>query len=238
MENSDVRIRKALVTGATRGIGYHIAEILVQNGVDVCISGTRRETVDTAARMLGATAAIAVDLEQPDSPAKLVSQAVKNLVGLDLVVNNAGISLQSALVESSVTDWDRIMHINARAPYFICKEALVHLRKSQCPTIVQIASVVSYEGYPLQSAYAASKHALVGFTKSLAKEVQRDGIRVHTISPGGDATDMIGAVRPDIERDALIEPEEIAELIWFLLSHRGNPMIDHIAVRRSGKILS
>ena len=111
----------------------------------------------------------------------------------------------------------------------------MHLRKSTCPTIIQIASVVSHEGYPLQSAYAASKHALVGFTKSLAKEVQPDGIRIHTISPGGVATDMIDAVRPDIDHDALIDPQEIADLVWFLLSHRGNAMVDHIDVRRNLK---
>ena len=235
MDYSEVGIRKALVTGGTRGIGYAIAEMLVRNGIEVCISGTNSETVNRAAQKLGAAIAIAVDLEQPDAPNVLISQAVKALGGLDLVVNNAGISLQASLEETSISAWDRIMHINARAPYFICKEALVHLRKSTCPTIIQIASVVSHEGYPMQSAYAASKHALVGFTKSLAKEVQPDGIRIHTISPGGVATDMIDAVRPDIDHDALIDPQEIADLVWFLLSHRGNAMVDHIDVRRNLK---
>lgn len=236
MRICSTQVQRALVTGGTRGIGFHIAETLVRNGVHVCIAGSRRETVQEAAAALHASAAITVDLEQPDAPGELVSQAVDALGGLDLVVNNAGVSLQASLEETTVSDWDRIMHINARAPYFICREALVHLRRSACPAIVQIASVVSHEGYALQSAYAASKHALVGFTKSLAKEIQKDGIRVYTISPGGVATDMIGAIRPDIDLQELIDPQEIADLVWFLLSHRGNAMIDHLTVRRGSKM--
>ena len=236
MGNCSAQTQRALITGGTRGIGFRIAETLIRNGVQVCIAGSKKETVDEAATTLHAAGAISVDLEQPDAPAKLIAQAVDVLGGLDLVVNNAGVSLQAALEETTFSDWDRIMHINARAPYFICKEALPHLRRSTCPAIVQIASVVSHDGYALQSAYAASKHALVGFTKSLAREMQADGVRVYTISPGGVATDMIGSIRPDIDTGALIDPQEIADLVWFLISHRGNAMIDHLDVRRSNKL--
>ena len=112
MDYSEVGIRKALVTGGTRGIGYAIAEMLVRNGIEVCISGTNSETVNRAAQKLGAAIAIAVDLEQPDAPNVLISQAVKALGGLDLVVNNAGISLQASLEETSIS---------------ACKSSLLHL---------------------------------------------------------------------------------------------------------------
>lgn len=238
-------VKRALVTGGSRGIGFQIAKILAIHGVDVCISGTNRQRLEAAKSRiaeeasspskLGVVHVVDIDLLHPEAPQRLVKEAVALLGGLDLLVNNAGISLHAPLEETSVEDWDRIMHINARAPYFLCREALVHLRASEEPVIVQIASVVSHEGYAMQSAYAASKHALVGFTKALAKEVQEDGIRIHTLSPGGVATDMIGSMRPDIDTSALIDPAEIAELVWFLVSHRGNAMIDHIDIRRAAK---
>jgi 3-oxoacyl-[acyl-carrier protein] reductase len=97
---------------------------------------------------------------------------------------------------------------------------------------VNIASVVAVKGYVNQGAYTASKHALLGFTKVLARELHREGIRVHVISPGGVATDLIPSMRPDIPPETLIQPEEIAEIVWFLLSHRGNAVIDEVNVRR------
>lgn len=248
MQENTAGLKKALVTGSSRGIGFYIANLLVKKGVDVCITGRSFESLEKAKyRILqnshdtsaetscGTICTLEVDLRLPQEPARLVEEAVAELGGLDLLVNNAGISLGASVEETSIKDWDNIMQINARAPFFLCKEALPHLRRSECPTIVQIASVVSYDGYPNQSAYAASKHALVGFTKSLAKEVHKDGIRIYTISPGGVATDMIGPVRPDIDTSALIDPEEIAQLVWFFASKRGNAMVDHLAIRRAAK---
>lgn len=237
-------VKRALVTGGSRGIGFQIAKILATHGVDVCIAGTDRPRLEAAKSQIteasstdgsGAVHVAAIDLMQSEAPAQLIKKTVGLLGGLDLLVNNAGISLNASLEETTVDEWDRIMQINARAPFFLCREALVHLRESEAPMIVQIASVVSHEGYAMQSAYAASKHALVGFTKALAKEVQQDGIRIHTLSPGGVATDMIGSMRPDIDTSALIDPAEIAELVWFLVSHRGKAMIDHIDIRRATK---
>ena len=237
-----VGMKRALVTGSSRGIGLGIAKVLVSHGVDVCITGRNAKSLQEAkghilgdATDCGSVFPIQVDLSRPEAPSVLMDETISRMGGVDLLVNNAGISLSTPLEETSMEQWDAIMAINARAPYFLCREALAYLRKSACPTIVQIASVVAYEGYLNQSAYAASKHALIGFTKSLAKEVHGDGIRIHTISPGGVATEMIGAVRPDIDTSALIDPEEIAQLVWFLVSHRGNAMIDHVAVHRVAK---
>ena len=93
--------------------------------------------------------------------------------------------------------------------------------------------MIGVKGYVNQGAYTASKHALMGMSKVLAQEVKADNIRVHTILPGGVATDMAGQVRPDLKPEDLMQPEEIAEIIIFLLTHRGNAVIDSINVRRA-----
>jgi 3-oxoacyl-[acyl-carrier protein] reductase len=249
VKSDPASIRKALVTGSSRGIGLSIAKVLASHGVDICITGRNYESLLEAKRHIldyvqhhcdtpecGLVFPIQVDLGLPETPAILMDKTIESLGGLDLLVNNAGISLSTPLEETTIKQWNTIMAINARAPYFLCKQALPYLRNSISPTIVQIASVVAYEGYVDQSAYTASKHALLGFTKSLAKEVHEDGIRIHTISPGGVATDMIGAVRPDIDTSVLIDPDEIAQMVWFLVSHRGNAMVDHVAIHRSSKL--
>jgi 3-oxoacyl-[acyl-carrier protein] reductase len=245
MNIPSTKIQRALVTGGSRGIGFHITKMLIKQGIDVCIAGKNSEhlenarerlTVDDEANQLrGKVYIVPIDLEKPDAPRKLIQTAGEKLGSLDLLVNNAGISLNLPLEKTTIQDWDRVMHINARAPFFLCQEALPWLRKSAAPTIIQIASVVSHAGYELQSAYSASKHALLGFTKAFAKEVQQEDIRIYTLSPGGVATKMIDSVRPDLDQEDLIDPQEIANMIWFLLTHRGNAMIDHVTMRRVKK---
>ena len=155
--------------------------------------------------------------------------------GLDILVNNAGIALSRSFEETTMAEFDRIMALNARVPYLACHLALPLLRCSECASILNIASVVAHNGYPLQSAYAASKHALAGFTKSLASEVYREDIRVHLISPGGVFTDMVRIARPDLTGEDMILPEDIAEIAAFFIEHRTNAVIDEICVHRSGK---
>ena len=241
MNPANTNIQRALITGGTRGIGFHIAQKLSENGIDVCISGRDSKNLKKAQEMLleiptcGKVHTAQIDLEDPDAPDKLIQEAGKKLGGIDLLVNNAGVSLNASLENTSMEEWDRIMHINARAPYFLCQKALPWLRKSSVPTIIQIASVVGHTGYASQSAYAASKHALMGFTKSFAKEVQQEDIRIYSLSPGGVATEMISAVRPDIGESDLIDPTEISELVWYIITHRGSAMIDHLVLRRASK---
>jgi NAD(P)-dependent dehydrogenase (short-subunit alcohol dehydrogenase family) len=100
-------------------------------------------------------------------------------------------------------------------------------------TIIQIASVIGVKGYINQGAYTASKHALMGMSKVLAQEVQPDNIRVHTILPGGVATDMIAGIRPDLKPSELMAPQDIAEIVLFLLKHRSNAVVDTVQVRRA-----
>ena len=155
--------------------------------------------------------------------------------GVDILINNAGLAFSAPVEDTDMQTFDKIMALNFRAPVLITKEALFYLTKSKRASIINIASVVAHNGYPLQSAYSASKHALLGFTKSLAAELFSKGIRVHVISPGGVYTDMIKIARPDLTSEGMIMPEDVAETVLFLLKNRTNAVIDEISLHRVGK---
>lgn len=226
----------ALVTGASRGIGKCIALELADCGYDLALvgrDGTALEAVAGAAREKGVDAiSIVSDLAEEKSPAIIVRQAEAHFGGIDVLVNCAGLSQSGSFIDVTPQQWDQIMIVNARAPFFLCKEALPLLKKSEKPVVINIASVVGFKGYVNQSVYASSKHALTGFTKVFAKEVQPFGIRVHLISPGGVATDMVTRMRPDINASELIQPEEVAEIVRFLVTRKGNGVIDQFYLRR------
>lgn len=228
-----------LITGASGGIGSCIARRFAQDGISLALLGRSKEK-------LAATAASVREyrVETLLLPGDLLDDAYledcfaavkERFGGLDILVNNAGIALSRSFEETTMAEFDRIMALNARVPYLACHLALPLLRCSECASILNIASVVAHKGYPLQSAYAASKHALAGFTKSLASEVYREDIRVHLISPGGVFTDMVRIARPDLTGEDMILPEDIAEIAAFFIEHRTNAVIDEICVHRSGK---
>lgn len=228
-----------LITGAGGGIGSALARRLANEDTALVLLGRSREKLEAvahcAAERGAQTLVLAGDLTDDAYANSCIAAAEVRFGGLDVLINNAGMTLSCPLADTPMEQYDRIMAINARAPYLMCQLALPLLRKSDCATILNIASVVAHKGYPLQSAYAASKHALAGFTKSLASEVYRDGIRVHMIAPGGVFTDMVRISRPDLTGEDMISPEDIAEIAAFLLEHRTNAVIDEISVHRAGK---
>ena len=229
----------ALITGASGGIGSCIARRFAQDGISLALLGRSKEKLAATAasvREYGVETLLLPGDLLDDAYLEDCFAAVKErFAGLDILVNNAGIALSRSFEETTMAEFDRIMALNARVPYLACRLALPLLRCSECASILNIASVVAHKGYPLQSAYAASKHALAGFTKSLASEVYREDIRVHLISPGGVFTDMVRIARPDLTGEDMILPEDIAEIAAFLIEHRTNAVIDEICVHRSGK---
>ncbi len=226
----------ALVTGASRGIGKAIAEELASLGYDLALvarsAEALAETIASLPETCGKAVAIRADLSEEESYAAVVAETVAELGELDVLVNCAGVSQSGPFEEITPEQWDQIFAVNAKAPFFLCKEALPYLKESAHPIVINISSVVGFKGYVHQSAYASSKHALAGFTKVFAKEVQPYGIRVHLISPGGVATDMVTRMRPDIDTEELIQPAEIAELVRFLVTREGKGTLDHLYIRR------
>jgi 3-oxoacyl-[acyl-carrier protein] reductase len=246
--------RVAIVTGAGRGIGRSIALALAGAGARMALAArTEMElhAVQAEIESLGGqAAAFPTDMSREADIARLVQGTVEHFGGIDILVNNAGFGTFGPLEQTTTEQWDQIMAVNARGPFILCREALPYLKRSPLATtplqqqgtsagdycrrafIVNISSVVGVKGYINQAAYTASKHALLGMSKSLAREVQADGIRVHVICPGGVDTGLIGDARPDLDRSVLIKPEEIADVVLFLVTRQGNAVIDQVDVRR------
>ncbi len=238
LKTIDLTGKRALITGAGGGIGRAIALRLAESGMKLALAGR------DAGKLMRTAALTGRPLDMLVLPADLTTQKgiddVMHILeghfkGLDVLINNAGMALNRPFEETTLEEYDRIMAINARVPFILCQRCLPLLRKSESPTIINIGSVVSHKGYARQSAYAASKHALLGMSKALAKEVAPEGIRVHVISPGGVFTDMVHVARPDLTEEGMIVPEEIAELAAFLIEHRHCGVIDEIQIHRTGK---
>ncbi len=229
--------RTALVTGAGRGIGRAIAVRLAREGASVALLArtvAQLEEVRERIEQAGGRALVCeCDVSSETQVADCVSEAASSLGRMDIVVNNAAVGRFGPLEAMSVADWDLVMAVNVRGPFLVCRESIPHLKKQPVSWIVNVSSVVGVKGYPNQSAYGASKHALLGMTKALAREVQKDGIRVHAICPGGVDTAFIGDARPDLDRSVLMRPEEIADAVLFLVSQSGNAVIDEIHLHRA-----
>ena len=227
----------AIVTGASRGIGRAISLALAKESSIVVLAARSIQQLQITAEQVtlaGGTAHVVhVELTEEQSICNLIQVVNEKLGRLDILVNNAGVTHSAQLEQTSTEDWQRCISINARAPFILCREALPLLKKSPEAYIINISSVVGIKGYPLQSAYTASKHALRGMTMSLAEELRGTNVRVHLLCPGGVDTDMVGRVRPDIAKDELIKPEEIAELVLYLLTHKGNAIVDELRIRRA-----
>ncbi len=227
----------AIVTGASRGIGRAISVALGAEAATVVLAArVEADLAETALRVRsagGVPEIVITELADEGSIKSLFATTSKCFGRLDILINNAGITHSAPLDQTRTEDLDRCWAINARAPFILCREALPLLKQAERGTIVNISSVVGVKGYPLQSAYTASKHALRGMSISLAEELRGSNVRVHVICPGGVDTEMVGRVRPDINKDELIGPDEIAELVVYLVTHRGNAVVDEIHVRRA-----
>jgi NAD(P)-dependent dehydrogenase (short-subunit alcohol dehydrogenase family) len=227
----------AIVTGASRGIGRAISIALAKEAATVVLAARSRRKLQGTSNQVtetgGKAEVVVTELTEEESIKNLVRVTGEKFGRLDILVNNAGITHSAKLEETATEDWDRCMRVNTLAPFILCREALPLLRKAKAAHIINIASVVGVKGYPLQSAYTASKHALRGMTISLAEELKGSNIRVHLLCPGGVDTELVRKVRPDIKKNELIKPEEIAELVVYLVAHKGNAVIDELHIRRA-----
>ena len=237
MSQTELSGKVAIVTGAGRGIGRATALSLAQAGAKVMLAARTESEIhavrDEIAASHGNAFAVPMDVSDEAAVKSLIGQTIERYGRLDIVVNNAGIGCFGPLEHTSTQDLDRVLAVNVRGPFMLCREAIPYLRQHDLSFIINIASVVAVKGYAEQSAYAASKHALLGMSKVLAKEVQPDGIRVHAINPGGVATDLATQVRPDLDPTIMMQSEDIARIVMFLVTNPTNAVIDEIDVRRA-----
>ena len=229
----------AIITGSGGGIGSAIAQTLAANGMKIALLGgnnlEKLAATQAAVEKHSACLLLPGDLTDMEFLAGAVRKTAEYFGRIDTVINNAGVAQNTPFETVSIAEFDRIMAINTKVPYFLTQFALPYLRLSAAATVINIASVVAHAGYPQQSVYTASKHALLGMTKSIANELYKENIRVHAISPGGVYTDMVKISRPDLSPEGMILPEDIAEIVHFFLSHRTNAVIDEICLHRLGK---
>lgn len=238
LEKMDLTGKRALITGAGSGIGRAIALRLAEEGMKLALVGRSADKLMRTAALTGRPLDMLIlpaDITKARDIDDIMHILEGHFKGLDALVNNAGKAQNSPFEQITEAEFDSVMALNVKAPFVLCQRCLKLLRTSTCPTIINVGSVVSYTGYPYQAAYTASKHALLGMTRSLAKEVCGEGIRVHMLAPGSVYTDMIAVARPDLSPEGMIAPEEVAELAAYLIAHRGNAQIDEIRLHRTGK---
>jgi 3-oxoacyl-[acyl-carrier protein] reductase len=177
--------RRALVTGASGGIGQAIATALHAQGAAVALTGTRAGVLEALAHQLGERAhAVPADLAAPTGADTLVKAAEAALGGIDILVNNAGVTRDGLLVRMKDEDWQQVLDINLTAGFRLARACLRGMMKQRFGRIIAITSVIGAVGNPGQANYAASKAGMVGFSKALAQEVGARGITVNCIAPG------------------------------------------------------
>lgn len=230
---SNLKGKIAVVTGAGRGIGFAIVEKLLSEGMKVF--ATSRDISSLEKIKSDDLYSFSADLSDANGPAIVIDKCVCTFGGIDVIINNAGYAKKALLSETTAQDFDMHMAVNVRAPMLLVNAAMPYLEQSGYAAVINIGSVVSVKGYETQGAYTASKHALLGYTKVLARELFKKGIRVHVLLPGGVGTELIRETRPDLDMNDLSTPQEIADIILFLLTNRNNSVIDEISIRRYTK---
>ena len=229
----DLTSKRAVITGASGGIGDAIARALHQAGATVVLSGTRTDTLGKLAGELGGRAhVISCNLSDPDGPNQLVAASDAALGGIDILINNAGLTRDSLAMRMKDEDWQAVLDVNLSATFRLSRACLKGMMKQRWGRIVGITSVVGVTGNAGQTNYAASKAGMIGMSKALAQEVASRGITVNCVAPGFIVTTMTDALS-DGQRQAVLksvpagrfgEPRDIAASVAYLASEEASYM--------------
>jgi len=239
----------ALVTGAGRGIGRAIALKFASAGADVvCVSRTQENSEKAAAeaRALGRRAwALAVDVADAAAVAAAAETALKEAGKVDILVNNAGVTRDGLLMRMSEADWDAVINTNLKGAFNFTKALTRSFLKQRSGRIINVASVIGLIGNAGQANYAASKAGLIGFTKSVAKELASRGITANVLAPGFIATDMTAVLKDEMKAEILKqiplgtlgEPEDIANAALFLASAEARYITGQVLAVDGGMVM-
>ena len=251
----DLNGQIAIVTGGSRGIGAAIAVGLARSGADVTIADLPQRREDSSKTLAlieeagGVGRALDVDVTDPDQIRNAVSQTVADKGRLDIMVNNAGVTVRCAALDLTPEQWDRLHNVNLRGVFFGCQAAAREMMKTGGGRIVNTASELAFvvPRSHISATYIASKHGVVGLTRSLAVEWAQQGIRVNAISPGPTNTDMMAPTINDPERLAvtvaeipigrMVEPQDLVGAVLFLASDLSAMVTGHVILVDGGRIL-
>ncbi len=223
-------MKTALVTGASRGIGAAIAVKLSELGYHLILTGRDEKALAETQAACASAQTVAADLTVAADVEKLFAAVER----IDLLVNNAGVGIFGRIADFSLEDWQRIQKVNVEGAFLCTQAAMKKMAAQGGGRIISISSVVGVKGYPEQAAYGASKHALLGLTKTAIEEGRDANIRVHAICPGGVATEMVKQSRPDLtDFSAMIQPDDVADAVAYLDSLPPNITVDVIHLRRA-----
>ena len=235
---ADLHGKVAVVTGAGRGIGCAVALALGRAAATVVVAARTRSQIEHVRDVIvtagGDALAVPVDLADEASIVELFRTVDERCGRTDILINNAGIGRFGPVTDLAAADIDAVLAVNVRGTMLCCREAMRRMVPQRAGTIINVASVVGLKGYANQAIYSASKHAVMGLTKVLAVEGQAHGIRASAVLPGGVDTDMVDDARPDLKRDELLRPEDVAEAVMYLLSLSDRTAVDQVYVRRRG----
>lgn len=224
--------KTAIVTGGTRGIGYSVVQRFLEAGARVALFGSRQETVDRAlehiktehadAEVMGLFPA----LDQYQEVEEAIQKVKEQFGRIDILVNNAGISARESLYDYQPEDFEKIMRLNVTGVFHCTRAAAFVMKEQGGGSVINMSSMVSIYGQPAGCGYPASKYAVNGLTKSLARELGKDQIRVNAVAPGVTRTDMVAALPEELVQKMAAtiplgrigEPEEVADAVLFLAS--------------------
>ena len=224
----------ALITGGAQGIGRFISEELAGQGAHVVLGDINHEGAEKTAAEIrvsgGKASAVRIDVSSATDVQGVFDSILKEYKPVDIVVNNAGITRDGLLVRMKEVDWDLVLNINLKGSFLCSQQAAKQMMKQKSGSIVNIASIVGVMGNFGQSNYSASKSGLIGFTKTLAREVAPRGIRANAVAPGFIDTEMTRVLEESV-RSKLIEqiplarlgqPEDVARCVSFLVSENAS----------------
>ena len=227
----DLEGKKALITGASGGIGKEIAKVLIEHNAEVCVSGRNHEELNALKKSLGKKChVVTCDLSKKDEIIELIKKADEFMGYIDILVNNAGITKDNIFLRMSENEWEDVLNVNLNSTFNILKLITKGMVKRKYGRIINISSVVGVTGGAGQVNYSASKAGLIGLTKSLSQEIATRNITVNCIAPGFIETPMTEKL-DDKRKDAILnsipmnrigKPKDLSSAIIFLASQESS----------------
>lgn len=233
----NLKTKTAIVTGGTKGIGRGIAEALVREGAQVCISAHHQDEIDDAAKQLnadgmGRAIGHVCDVRDYDQVKALLDYTVRELGGLDILINNAGIGIFESVEHTPPEDFRAVLETNLFGVFYCCHEAIPQMKQRGGGYIINISSLAGANPHPRMAAYNASKFGLNGFSEALMQEVRHDNIKVSYIMPGSVNT-AFGGDSPGDEKRWQLTPQDIARVVIDLLHHDDRSLPSRVEIRPS-----
>jgi NAD(P)-dependent dehydrogenase (short-subunit alcohol dehydrogenase family) len=237
--------RAAIVTGASRGIGRAIAELLGEEGYGLTISARKPEGLEQAAEEMRAKGyeveAVPANMADEEAIKQVVARHRERFGRLDVLVNNAGVGIGAAVAEQQTKYVDMQLDVNVRAIILFYRECAEMLRAAgaehRSALVVNLSSIAGKTGQAWLSVYSATKHAVLGYTESMNKEMAGDGVKSVAFCPGFVDTDMTDFVKGQVDASEMIRPEDIAEAVRFLLRVSPACLVPEIVFSRPGELL-